>query len=139
MGNYTDGAAVYQLLLDLNVGPPARFTVAMTEDVVNGLEMEIDAILAAQGYAPIPATAAQDVTLLGQMVRKKAAVQVYLTLQQPTRAPDWCRMWDIDWDEFLKRLARGQMRLPGQVPTAALEREIVIGQTLRVLPAEEDA
>lgn len=137
MGAYTTGAAVFGLLLDLSVGPTARMTEADAEAIIAGLEGEINGILKAQGYDIVPATGADDVAMLGQQVRMKAAARVYVTLHQPERSPDWVRTADIDWSEFLERLRKGEQRLVNQDPAAAQEGQIAI-LDLRVLPVVED-
>jgi len=116
MGAYTTGADVFGLLLDLGVGPVARMTEADAEQIIAGLEGEVNGILKAQGYTAVPATGDADRALLGQQVRMKAAARVYVTLHQPQRSPDWVRTADIDWSEFLNRLRQGQQRLVDQDP-----------------------
>ncbi len=133
MGAYTTGAQVLGLLLDLGVGPAARMGEADVEQIVAGLEAEVDGILLAQGYATIPATGTRDMAMLGQQVRLKAAARVYVTLHQPERSPDWVRTADIDWSEFLERLRRGQQRLIKQSPAVAQDGQAQI-VPLRVLP-----
>jgi len=137
MGAYTTGAAVFGLLLDLSVGPTARMTEDDVEAIIAGLEGEVNGILKAQGYQTVPANGADDVAMLGQQVRMKAAARVYVTLHQPERSPDWVRTADIDWSEFLERLRKGQQRLVDQDPEAALEGQVTI-LDLRVLPYVED-
>lgn len=137
MGAYTSGAEVFGLLLDLGVGPVARMTEADVEQIIGGLEGEVDGILKAQGYATVPATGLSDRAMLGQQVRMKAAARVYVTLHQPERSPDWVRTADIDWSEFLERLRKGQQRLVDQDPEAAQEGQVTI-LDLRVLPYVED-
>ena len=133
MGAYTTGAEVLALLLDLGVGPVARLSATDVEQIVAGLEAEVDGILLAQGYATVPATGPRDVAMLGEQVRMKAAARVYVTLHQPERSPDWVRTADIDWSEFLERLRRGQQRLVDQAPAAAQEGQVGVTR-LRVLP-----
>lgn len=133
MGAYTTGAEVLGLLLDLGVGPVARLTEADAEQIITGLEAEVDGILLAQGYATVPATGLRDRAMLGEQVRLKAAARVYVTLHQPARSPDWVRTADIDWSEFLERLRRGQQRLVDQAPAAAGDGQVGVA-TLRVLP-----
>lgn len=138
MGHYTSGAEVLGLLLNLQVGPPARFTAAEVEQLVVGVEAEINGILKAQGYAAVPATGASDVELIGLQVRRKVAVLTYMTLYQPVgRAPDWTRMWDVDYDNFKKALQKGEQRLVDQDPTTAQSGQAVT-QLFRVLPRIPD-
>ncbi|MEB2351868.1 MAG: hypothetical protein OZ924_10685 [Burkholderiaceae bacterium] len=134
MGHYTSGAEALALLLNLQVGRPARLDETDVEQLVVGIEAEINGILKAQGYATVPATGQADKALLGLQVRRKVAVLAYTTLYQPTgRAPDWVRMWDVDYDNFKKALQKGEQRLVDQDPTAAQAGQAVT-RLFRVLP-----
>ena len=138
MGAYTSGADVLELLLNLQVGQPPRFDAADVEDLVEGIEAEVNGLLKGQGYPTVPATGANDVALLGLQVRRKVAVLTYLTLYQPTgRAPDWTRMWDVDYDNFKKALQEGKQRLIDQEPGAAQAGQAK-GVWFRVLPRIPD-
>lgn len=132
MGNYTSGTDVYQLLLDLKIGPPARFTAADAESLVEGIEAEIDSMLLGQGYA-IPATGDRNIAMLGQMARRKVAAMVYDHLFQPDRSPDWVRTAHIDYSDFLKAIRDGQRRLFDQSTDVAQDRGVKIVR-MRKLP-----
>jgi len=110
---YVTGAEVYDLLMNLKVGGPARITVDDVEPFIDGVEQQVNGVLLARGYQPIPASHAGAVAVIREMVRKKTAVQVYLTLNQPQKSPDWAKSWDIDFDTWLDRLSRGRATLPG--------------------------
>lgn len=130
---YVTGDEVYELLLDLDKGIN-RLPSAEIEPFIVGLEAQVDGILRAQGYTDVPATGDTDKAMIREMVRKKAAAQVYVTLHQPTRSPDFVRTWDIDFAEWLTSLRKGQLRLNDQDPAVAQEGEIRPFD-FRVLPA----
>lgn len=134
MGVYTSGAEVLDLLLSLQVGRPPRLQPADVERLVEGIEAEVDGLLKAQGYPNVPATGERDRALIGLQVRRKVAVLTYMTLYQPTgRAPDWTRMWDVDYDNFKQALAEGKQRLVDQEPSAAQSGQAV-AHWFRVMP-----
>lgn len=135
MGSYTSGAEVYQMLLDLQVGPPARLQPDDIEPMIRGIEAKVDAALKAQGYAIIPATGENDRRMIAEEVRKKAAATVYVLLHSPERSPDWVRTFDIDFADFLKAMQRGEMRLVDQSPDAGQAQQAVI-TSFRVLPRQ---
>ncbi|MBN2446345.1 MAG: hypothetical protein JXO22_06460 [Phycisphaerae bacterium] len=139
MGAYTTGAAVYQLLLDMNVGPPSRLTPEEIEPIITGIEAQVNGVLKAQGYAAVPATGTNDVAMIREQVRKKAATQVYVTLNQPQRSPDWVRTWDIDFSEWMNMLRQGQLRLVDQAPDVGQEGQVVVipFRKLPMLPTED--
>ncbi len=56
MPTYTSGAEVYELLIDLGVGPPTRLTTDKVDSLVEGFEAEVNGILLAQDYT-VPAMA----------------------------------------------------------------------------------
>lgn len=138
MGVYTSGAEVLDLLLSLQVGRPPRLQPSDIEALVEGVEAEIDGLLKAQGYPDVPATGARDRALLGLQVRRKVAVLAYMTLYQPTgRAPDWTRMWDVDFDNFKQALQDGKQRLVDQEPETAQSGQAV-ARWFRILPEIPD-
>jgi len=138
MGHYTSGAEVLGLLLDLGLGQAPRFDASDVEEFVAGTEAEINGILKAQGYATVPATGVDDISLIGLQVRRKVAVLTYMTLYQPVgRAPDWTRMWDVDYDNFKKALQKGEQRLVNQDPATAQSGQAVT-QLFRLLPRIPD-
>lgn len=138
MGVYTSGAEVLDLLLNLQVGRPPRLQPSDIEALVEGVEAEIDGLLKAQGYPVVPATGARDRALLGLQVRRKVAVLAYMTLYQPTgRAPDWTRMWDVDFDNFKQALQDGKQRLVDQEPETAQSGQAV-ARWFRILPEIPD-
>lgn len=138
MGAYTSGAEVLDLLLSLQVGKPARLQPSDVERLVEGVEAEVNGLLLAQGYPNVPATGPNDVALLGLQVRRKVAVLTYMTLYQPTgRAPDWTRMWDVDFDNFKSALQDGKQRLVDQAPLSAQAGQAA-AYWFRVLPRVRD-
>lgn len=132
MGNYTTGTAVYELLLDLKIGVPARFTASDAESLVAGIEAEIDAMLTGQAYT-VPATGARDILLLGQMTRRKVAAMVFELLFQPDRSPDWVRTAHLDYTDFLKAIRDGKQRLLDQTTEVQQGRAVKLTR-FRVLP-----
>lgn len=116
MGYYVTGDDVYQLLLDMEVGPPSRLTPEEIEPIILGIEAQVNGALRAQSYPEVPAGGDNDKAMIREQVRKKAAAQVYVTLNQPQRSPDWVRTWDIDFAEWLKALRDGKLWLVDQAP-----------------------
>ncbi len=113
--HYTTGEEVYKLLLDLQVGVN-RLQPTDIEPFIQGLESQVDGVLRGQDYPTVPATGTNDIAMIREMVRKKAAAQVYVTLNQPIRSPDWVRTYDIDFADWLKSLRKGELRLVDQDP-----------------------
>ncbi len=113
MGAYVTGDEVYDLLINQQLGPPTRIPPEDVEPYIAGVEGQVNGVLLARGYQPVPATNADAVAVIREQVRKKVAVLVFLALNQPTRSPDWAKVWDIDFGEWLNRLRLGQELLPG--------------------------
>lgn len=133
MGSYVTSAQVVELILDQARGVH-NVTAGQVDDVINGLEAQINGILVAQGYATVPATGPGDIAMLGYQVGRKAATMIYEMLKQPVdRSPDWVRTWNIDFAEWLTALRKGELRLVNQAPSVGQSGEMLI-TTMRVLP-----
>lgn len=113
MGNYVEVADVWEILLNFSVGPTTRIGDTQVEEHIAGVEGQVDGVLLSRGYAPIPAVHTGAKAVIREQCRKKVSVTVFLELAQPQRSPDWCRSWDIDFAEWLSRLAKGLEKLPG--------------------------
>lgn len=139
MPAYTSGAEVYELLIDLGVGPPTRLTTDKVDAIVEGFETEVNGILLGQDYTVVPATGENDVAMIREKVRMKAAARVYDLLYDKERSPDWVRNAHIDWSDWLNMLRQGQLRLVDQSPAGDVaEANEVIVDWLRVLPQLPD-
>lgn len=110
---YVTGEEVYDLLLNQKIGPPARLGVDDIVPFIQGIEGQVNGVLLARGYQPVPATHPDAVAVIREMVRKKVAATVLTALNQPVRSPDFVRVWELDFAEWLNRLRLGQEKMPG--------------------------
>jgi hypothetical protein len=139
MGDYITGADVYSLLVNYQIGDSPRISEEDVDTMIEGYEAEINGILRAQGYTTVPATNSADRAMIREKLRRKVASQVYQALNQPTRAPDFCRTWDIDYAEWLTMLRKGQLRLSVQEPEVGDFQYVGVSLNLTELEDDDDA
>lgn len=113
MGDYLTYSDIWEMLINFGVGPTTRVGNDQVEEHIAGVEGQVNGILLARGYSPIPATNTSAIATIREQARKKVAALVFVELMQPQRSPDFIRTWDIDWAEWLNRLRLGQEKLPG--------------------------
>ena len=113
---YTTAEAVYQTLLNIrDFGQAARIQVDDVKPYIVGIEGRVNGLLRNKGYT-VPITSEVDIALIGEMVRKEAAVQLYYTLHMPQRAPDWAKAWKHDFESWLEDLRQGHVMLAESDP-----------------------
>lgn len=100
-------------------------TLAEITSVIDQVEAEIDGILAAEGYATVPATGPRSIHLLRGYVEREVAYQAYTQIYTPNELPAAVKTWHADYQAFLARLRRGEQHLPDQQPQS--EDEPVFG------------
>ncbi|MBZ0320275.1 MAG: hypothetical protein K8L91_27940 [Anaerolineae bacterium] len=107
--------------LDTTSEPTLNQTLATLDQI----EAEINGVLAAEGYATVPASGSASVNLLRGYVETEGAYKLYTQVYGPNALPEAVKAWHEDYRAFLSRLRRGEQYLPDQQPQS--EDEPVFG------------
>jgi hypothetical protein len=98
----------------LTIGGSSVPTATQVEGFLDQVAAEVDAVLKARGYATVPATDATDILFLRLHVSMYAAVLTYAAGFGSDDMPDGIEEMKEHYHEFLKRIADGDLTLPGQ-------------------------
>ncbi len=107
------------------LGPATEPTLHQASATLDQIEAEINGVLAAEGYATVPATGAASVNLLRGYVETEAAYKLFTQVYGPNDLPEVVKAWHEDYRAFLSRLRRGEQYLPDQQPQS--EDEPIFG------------
>ena len=125
---YAEVAAVQALLSTLLIideaSAPNETTVQLFLDQTAS---EVDGILIAQGYDTVPATGERDAALIGGFVAMKAAAKTWHAALPGDDSPASVKAWESDYADFIRRLAKGELRLIDQSPASTRSGAIQVG------------
>jgi len=93
-------------------------TTTEVGEIITDISAEMDSVLLAAEYTTIPVTAALDLALLERYAKIGAAYNAWLAGVDHDREPPNVTTWKEDYRAFLKRIADGKQRLPGQSPVS---------------------
>lgn len=92
-------------------------TRAQASSLVDMYSAHLDAALTRAGYGTVPATGTTDLLILKEVVSKQAALRCFEIHYGHDNLPQGVRDSLSGWDDFLSKLADGDIWLAGQAPT----------------------
>lgn len=99
----------------LTLGVGSTPTLAQVELWLDQLAAEVDSALTGVGYGTVPATGTNDILLIGRYVAQKGAAMAYHGGYQFDDTPEKVKLWETEWENFLKRIIDKKQRLIDQV------------------------
>lgn len=116
---YADGDDVQALINALGgatvtLGIASTPTLTQVEGWLDEYAAMVDARLTARGYSTVPASGTNDKLLIGHYVAQRGAARAFNAGFMYDETPDKVQVWIDEWNEFLKGLDKGHIRLIDQ-------------------------
>jgi hypothetical protein len=102
-----------QNLMGVTFTSTSRPKTAEVETAITSISADIDGVLKAAGYAPIPVTDADALSLLRQYVTMGVAARAWHTGYLSDSEPPRVTYWRQQYETFLSRIRNGTQVLPG--------------------------